>query len=218
MKKMFFLMLTLIVLGAASVNAQVRIGGTADPDKSAVLDLNPNEGNATGGLALPRVELTSETQQLNGTDPQPGTMVYNTSADLDGEGTYVWTKVSGSGEANAITAVNVEDNGLTKSMSGTETTLGLPAGTAGQLLTFVGSSWVASDPTIVFLQAVLEIPYGLTDTYYEAPFVGLTRNSVCMLQNPSVYYIQSVDAGKIEIKWHSGSGGGSVHAKCLVVR
>jgi hypothetical protein len=40
MKKMMFLMLTLLIWSAASMNAQVRIGGTSDPNPAAVLDLN----------------------------------------------------------------------------------------------------------------------------------------------------------------------------------
>jgi hypothetical protein len=99
MKKMMFLVLTLLIVGAANVNAQVQIGGTNGPDKSAVLDLNGDGGTATGGLALPRVELTSTTQQLNGTTPQPGTVVYNTGSAIVEEGTYVWTKVDGAHSA-----------------------------------------------------------------------------------------------------------------------
>jgi hypothetical protein len=122
MKKMLYLMLTLMVLGTASVNAQVRIGGTADPDKSAVLDLNSNDGTATGGLALPRVELTSKTQQLNGAEPKPGTVVYNTSTALEGEGAYVWTKVgSGSASGTAFTGISVDEGtGTTVTGTGTE--------------------------------------------------------------------------------------------------
>jgi hypothetical protein len=109
MKKMMFLMLTLLIMGAANVNAQVQIGGTKGPDKSAVLDLNGDAGNAKGGLALPRVELTSNTQQLNGATAQPGTVVYNTSSALDGEGTYVWTKVDGGNGGTAFTGVEIKN-------------------------------------------------------------------------------------------------------------
>ncbi|GHV22684.1 hypothetical protein FACS189428_5120 [Clostridia bacterium] len=92
---MFFLVLTLLIWSAASMNAQVRIGGDIDPVDAAVLDLNPNN-NATnpaanvGGLSLPRVALGSVTQQLYGKTPTAGTLVYNTSG-LDGAGVYVWT-------------------------------------------------------------------------------------------------------------------------------
>ncbi|GHT40697.1 hypothetical protein FACS189437_06650 [Bacteroidia bacterium] len=107
MKKMMFLMLTLFMLGAESMNAQVQIGGTNGPDKSAVLDLNPDAGDAKGGLALPRVTLSSETQTLNGATAQPGTVVYNTSSSLAGEGTYVWTLLgSGATEPSKGAIVN----------------------------------------------------------------------------------------------------------------
>ncbi|GHV12728.1 hypothetical protein FACS1894162_8780 [Bacteroidia bacterium] len=54
MKKKVILM-TLLLIGAVSVNAQVRIGGTAAADK-AILDLNASNtaDDATQGLALPR--------------------------------------------------------------------------------------------------------------------------------------------------------------------
>jgi len=95
MKKVLFLMLFLLVLGAAGTNAQVRIGGDGEPHTAAVLDLNvdnSDDGN-NGGLALPRVELINNTTQLNGTAPTKGMLVYNTNPDMaDGLGTgvYYW--------------------------------------------------------------------------------------------------------------------------------
>jgi uncharacterized protein (TIGR02145 family) len=95
-QKLFFLALTLFVLGAASMNAQVRIGGADNPHSSAVLDLNANDdAEPTGnlGLSLPRVSLTSEKQQLvTGVDPLDGTIIYNTNVDFArGKGIYFWT-------------------------------------------------------------------------------------------------------------------------------
>jgi uncharacterized protein (TIGR02145 family) len=94
MKKNFFLMLTLLMLGTASMNAQVRIGGLDDPYSSAVLDLNANNDAAPagnkGGLSLPRISLASETAQLNGAVPLNGTVVYNTGGNLS-EGIHYWT-------------------------------------------------------------------------------------------------------------------------------
>jgi hypothetical protein len=95
MKKIFFLMLTFLMLSAASMNAQVRIGGLDDPNPSAVLDLNANNDAAPtankGGLSLPRIPLTSETAQLNGAVPPNGTVVYNTNAGMtEGAGVYFW--------------------------------------------------------------------------------------------------------------------------------
>ena len=101
MKKVLFLLLFLLVLGAASISAQVRIGGDGEPNDAAVLDLNANN-DATpaenkGGLALPRVELASTTALLNGATPLSGTLVYNTNADVTGGvgiGVYIWTGTS----------------------------------------------------------------------------------------------------------------------------
>jgi len=88
-------MLFLVILGAASVKAQVRIGGNAAPNASAVLDLNADNTNSgTKGLALPRVALTSNTMLLPGvTANLTGMLVYNTSTTGTGVnriGIYYW--------------------------------------------------------------------------------------------------------------------------------
>ena len=95
MRKVLFLMFLLLLmgLGAASVKAQVRIGGDTVPNRAAVLDLNANDdatptGNK-GALALPRVSLASNTAPLNGVSPITGMLVYNTNTTL-GEGIYFW--------------------------------------------------------------------------------------------------------------------------------
>jgi uncharacterized protein (TIGR02145 family) len=95
MKQIVFLTLTLMVLSVASVNAQVRIGGTDNPHTSAVLDLNANDvEDGDLGLALPRVALgglSGDDAQLNGAAPAPGTVVYNTNPTTGGTtGLYVW--------------------------------------------------------------------------------------------------------------------------------
>jgi len=78
-------------LGAVNVKAQVRIGGNAAPDASAVLDLNADGTNSgTKGLALPRVSLSSNTAQLTSGVPNlTGMLVYNTTA-TPGVGVYYW--------------------------------------------------------------------------------------------------------------------------------
>jgi uncharacterized protein (TIGR02145 family) len=82
MKKMFFLMLALLIWGTASMNAQVRIGGETTPHQSAVLDLNAadNVDNGALGLALPRVSDFPAS-------PTKGLVVYSTGAE---PGLYVW--------------------------------------------------------------------------------------------------------------------------------
>jgi uncharacterized protein (TIGR02145 family) len=106
MKRNVFLMLTLLMLSTASVNAQVRIGGDADPNPSAVLDLNATNtvNNGTLGLALPRVELTSTSDIGTITTPATGLTVYNTASAGSGAtavapGVYIfngnsWTRSS----------------------------------------------------------------------------------------------------------------------------
>ena len=91
MKKVLFFALLLTILGAASVNAQVRIGGDVAPNTAAVLDLNATDviNNGTRGLALPRVSLANETAKLNGVNPKDGTLVYNTNSGF-GVGLYYW--------------------------------------------------------------------------------------------------------------------------------
>jgi len=95
MRKVLFLMFLLLLmgLGAASVKAQVRIGGNTAPSAAAVLDLNATDATNTGtrGLVLPRVDLTSNTMQLtNGVANVTGTLVYNTTATSGQIGVYYW--------------------------------------------------------------------------------------------------------------------------------
>jgi len=95
MRKVLFLMFLLLLmgLGAAGVKAQVRIGGNTAPSKAAVLDLNATDAanTGTGGLVLPRVDLTSNTMQLTvGVANVTGTMVYDVTATLGRTGVYYW--------------------------------------------------------------------------------------------------------------------------------
>ena len=87
-------MLFLMILGAASVSAQVRIGGNGTPNPAAVLDLNATDAaTGTKGLALPRVSLTNATIPLTGTPVVYGMLVYNTNATMtggSGVGIYYW--------------------------------------------------------------------------------------------------------------------------------
>jgi hypothetical protein len=99
-KKTFSLMLSLILMSVASVNAQVIIGGSEnqEPHAGAVLDLSPL-GTKNLGLLLPNVELgtvaTDFALVANVTDEQKsaarGLVVYNIKNVLNGIGLYVWT-------------------------------------------------------------------------------------------------------------------------------
>jgi uncharacterized protein (TIGR02145 family) len=92
-KKTVLLVLAFIMMNAASVNAQVRIGGLDDPHPAAVLDLNADDESNIGdfGLYLPRVSLTNVKQQLHATTPLNGAVVWNTNDEFYlGKGVYVW--------------------------------------------------------------------------------------------------------------------------------
>jgi hypothetical protein len=92
MKKIFFLMLTLLIVSAASMNAQVTIGSMENPRDGAVLDLSQIADGKKLGLLLPWVSLANTSDwQLDGvgTADHAGMMVFNTNEDT-GKGIYVW--------------------------------------------------------------------------------------------------------------------------------
>ncbi|MDR0863558.1 MAG: hypothetical protein LBO74_01325 [Candidatus Symbiothrix sp.] len=96
MKKNLFLVLTFIVLSAASVNAQVTIGSEYDPTPGSILDL---QSNGSLGLLLPRVTLTDATvwAPVEGDAVDGMTVFHNTDAmtnGLTGKGIYVWANGS----------------------------------------------------------------------------------------------------------------------------
>jgi hypothetical protein len=98
MKKVLFFALLLMILGAASVNAQVRVGENASPRAGAILDLKSS--SYFGGLLLPNIEITdprkipdtfTDAATIPDRDNCPeltGLLVWNThSGD---EGVYMW--------------------------------------------------------------------------------------------------------------------------------
>ncbi|MDR2145017.1 MAG: hypothetical protein LBE91_00970 [Tannerella sp.] len=94
MKRKVFLLFILAVAGMVSVNAQMRIGGSETPNSSAVLDLNPDDdvsaGNASLGLALPRVNLRNSGDAFPLLAHVRGMTVYNMATDSDVKpGVYV---------------------------------------------------------------------------------------------------------------------------------
>ena len=140
MRKVLFLMflLLLMVLGAAGVKAQVRIGGNGAPNASAVLDLNATDATTgTKGLALPRVNLTSNTMLLPGvTQNLTGMLVYNANITL-GVGVYYW---------NGSNWVDLNNNYFI----GSDSIVGLSNIPTGARLEFNGTNWtpVRSDTFI----------------------------------------------------------------------
>jgi uncharacterized protein YjdB len=124
-QKLFFLALTLLFLSVTSMNAQVQIGGTAGPNSSAILDLNPDEGDATLGLKLPVIELGDVSLfQLSGTaEDADGITVYNSSDATiggSGKGIYVWngSKWNFTGKSGQITPVENPVTNITITSAG----------------------------------------------------------------------------------------------------
>jgi hypothetical protein len=74
----------LLMLGAASAKAQMRMGGTTAPEPNAILDLNANNtDNGTKGLLLPRVALAATTEASPLSAHVQGMYVYNTATAND---------------------------------------------------------------------------------------------------------------------------------------
>jgi uncharacterized protein (TIGR02145 family) len=98
-KKSFYLVLALIMMSAASVNAQVLIGGngTGNPHAGAILDL-ASGGQNNLGLLLPNVKLRYDATEFRLVpdasdevkEAATGMIVYNTAGVPDGRGLYVW--------------------------------------------------------------------------------------------------------------------------------
>jgi uncharacterized protein (TIGR02145 family) len=118
-KKTLFWMLTLVMMSAASVNAQVIIGGDGikDPHAGAGLDLSPL-GTQKLGLLLPNVELTDDAEEFalvaGATNTQKtdatGMLVYNADDVLHGKGLYIWNGTRWQALTPAPTIKDAEGN------------------------------------------------------------------------------------------------------------
>ncbi|GHT40343.1 hypothetical protein FACS189437_05800 [Bacteroidia bacterium] len=116
MKKMMFLMLTLLIWGTASMNAQVTIGSEKAPHSGAILDLQSDNL----GLKLPNVALDDDLTVFGLPDTDPaadakGMYVYNTNPKV-GEGVYVWDGgqwllVKASVGENPVTGITISYTG-----------------------------------------------------------------------------------------------------------
>jgi hypothetical protein len=145
MKKIFFLMLALLIMSVASMNAQVRIGGTDNPNPSAVLDLNATDAANNGdlGLALPRVQLTSTGEPAPLDAFVKGMTVYNTASTVDvTEGTYYcdgvrWIKVRNSADMIGVADLSGDVMNLMVALAKEETvTNNCPASVNGSKGTY----------------------------------------------------------------------------------
>ena len=181
MKKVLFLMLFLLVLGAVNVKAQVRIGGNTAPSAAAVLDLNASDAtnNGTKGLALPRVNLTSNTMQLtSGVANLTGMLVYNTTATLGATGIYYW---NGATWANAsLPSTSAGDSGRYIRSNGTTWVSMPPYSVKGIVDTIYGfgtpkpMSWTAILDT-----SWVSTKLGLAGDVFQVYVPGLTPNDIC---------------------------------------
>jgi len=134
-EKSTFLLLFLLVLGAAGTNAQVRIGGDGEPHTAAVLDLNEDDLISDGakGLALPRVSLASNDDKLGYSDLLEGMLVYNTNISMtDGVGVYYW---DGNEWVKSAGSTTVADGSITASK------LAQMGAASGQVLKWNGTAW-----------------------------------------------------------------------------
>jgi uncharacterized protein (TIGR02145 family) len=102
MRRIFFLIPTLLVLSVANMNAQVRIGSDgagliSDPHEGAILDLRDANHTPGKGLLLPSVELNDvsvfQLADESTKEDATGMMVYNINPCTVcgiGKGIYVW--------------------------------------------------------------------------------------------------------------------------------
>jgi len=212
-------LLLLMGLGAASVRAQVRIGGNTAPSAAAVLDLNAGNDNVantgTGGLVLPRVDLTSSTKQLTpGVVNQTGTMVYNVTTTLGRIGVYYW---NGNAWVNAsLPSTSPADSG--KLLMSNGTTIALSPITVTRRNT--GSFSINTSPSAATLYLIfgaminLTIPAWSSNVY---TMQGLGSNDFCTMQcsatqNAAIAYYNNT----IEIFNQSGQAmAGSVYVRCF---
>jgi uncharacterized protein (TIGR02145 family) len=114
-KKTVFLMLTFIMMSAASVNAQVTIGSTVDPPAYSLLELDAR--SYKGGLHLPRFTM-EERNALVLNSEAAGLLIFNTSSNC----LEIWTgttwksqcESSLPGGANPSAPASFEENGRYK--------------------------------------------------------------------------------------------------------
>jgi hypothetical protein len=149
MMKVFYLALTLIVLSAASMNAQVTIGSLDNPHLGAVLDLSKATGTTGLGFLLPRFNLDMNQLsewQLDGTKTDGlGMMIYNTNNTGEGSGVYIWNGSQWSPVKSTISAENkVVEFDFTVDGVNNPSTLNLYIGGSK---TFTITAWSPENPT-----------------------------------------------------------------------
>jgi hypothetical protein len=192
MKKNLFLMLTLIILSAASMNAQVTIGSTDDPHSGAILDLQ----STTQGLKLPTVPITDLATfglPLEGTSTLRGAIgmvVYNTFSGT-GAGLYVWTGASWS-SITPCTAAPATPGTITFSA----------------LAVSPGTTFTASFPPVLYAKSYLwTLPPGLSAPSLTTtePAITITGTTIGTYDGSDIKVVAINTCGNSEARAGSGS-------------
>jgi hypothetical protein len=119
MKKMIFLLLTLLIWGAASMNAQVKIGGdgTTGPVVGAVLELD----GANGALVLPQfASLSALTTAIPATSALKGALVYCADKLYTCNGS-AWVVADAGATYTAGTGIAISNNQISSTVVDTDT-------------------------------------------------------------------------------------------------
>lgn len=99
------------------LSAQIAINNTAaNPDASAILDLNTGNAGVNKGFLAPQVALTNVTIAAPVTTPATGLIVYTTTAPTGGNGIgyYYWTGTKWGGLGTSPTPLNLtQGTGIT---------------------------------------------------------------------------------------------------------
>jgi len=213
-KVLFFMFLLFLCLGTASVKAQVRIGGNTAPNGGAMLDLNATDAtnNGTKGLALPRVNLTTNTMQLTtGVANLTGMLVYNTTATLGAIGIYYWNGANW--VLASLPSTSAADSGKFLMSNGTNfvaaSTAYVGSGyvdTTTLLVTQPAVSWTKIYEHVTVLKRDIK-PY----TYAGIAVPGMQSNDLCVPAYydfdfnawafPSMIIIQPVGGGTLRTGW-----------------
>ena len=200
------MVLLLLCLETANVNAQVRIGGNTPPNASALLDLNATDAtmNGTKGLALPRVDLTSPTMLLSGvTWNLTGMMVYNTTATLGRIGIYYWNGAQW--VLASLPSTSATDSGKVLMFNGSTWVATQTLGRSGYFVVpdTLNATWRAMPVTwTLVLDTSLNLTRVRTDSYNSLQSPGIRRGDICTAPNSTSYWFAFATTDQI-ILYHT---------------
>jgi len=193
--------LLFLCLGAASVKAQVRIGGNAAPNGGAMLDLNATDAtnNGTKGLALPRVNLTSNTMQLtSGVVNLTGMLVYNTTATLGRIGIYYWNGANWI--LTSLPSTSATDSGMFLTSLGN--TVGWRALILGNTV-YPDTLHLSQNPVAVTWTKVLDTSITITVPARNILIIqvpGIQYNDFCMPNNNAGRTLAWATSNRVELR------------------